>query len=185
MNTAQFEKTAEHDRLLAKTVQPIRILGSLTWPQQAESEFLEKWRAGKPVLPKVELEPRDHSRELDILESIQAECDRAHPLDNLVFKTARSYASAARMLGAIGTPSFTTHSIELYGKPDDNYKTQVFTALDAADFFLEKTDELLGSYVVPPTVADIPVEDFAARLQRSIDEFFVGHGLFPLICFTS
>ncbi len=71
------------------------------------------------------------------------------------------------MLGAIGTAAFTTHSIELYGKPDDSYKTQDFTALDAADFFLEKTDEMLGSYVVPPSVADIPVEKFARTTATS------------------
>jgi uncharacterized protein (TIGR02421 family) len=77
------------------------------------------------------------------------------------------------MLGAIGTPEFTSYSIELYGKPNDIYKTQNWTAVDAADFFLAKTDELLGHYVVPPTVADIPVEVFAQRLQRAIDAFFV------------
>jgi uncharacterized protein (TIGR02421 family) len=77
------------------------------------------------------------------------------------------------MLAAIGTPDFTNYSIELYGKPNDNYKTQDWTALDAADFFLRKTDELLGGYVVPPTIADIPVEVFAERLQKSIDAFFV------------
>jgi uncharacterized protein (TIGR02421 family) len=172
MNASRLEKTIEHDALLAATVKPIKILSALTWPAEAEVKFLEGWRAGKPELPDVTLEPKDFSREIDILETIQSKCDREHPLDNLIFKTARSYTSAARMVGAIGTPVFTTHSIELYGKPDDTYKTQSFTALDAAEFFLQKTDELLGSYVVPPSVADIPAEDFAQRLQQAIDQFF-------------
>ena len=110
---------------------------------------------------------------LKVPETIQSRCDRKHPLDNLIFKTARSYTSAARMLGAIGMPEFTGYSIELYGKPNDVYKTQNWTAVDAAEFFLARTDELLGNYVVPPTVADIPVEVFAERLQRAIDGFFV------------
>jgi len=32
---------------------------------------------------------------------------------------------------------------------------------------------MLGSYVVPPSVADIPVETFAQRLQKAVDDFFV------------
>ncbi|MGH8551080.1 MAG: flavohemoglobin expression-modulating QEGLA motif protein [Methylococcales bacterium] len=173
MRNSRFEKTTQHDALLADTVQPIKILAALSWPREAEAKFLEAWRAGRPELPDVHLEGLDYSKQIGILETIQSQCDRGHPLDNLIFKTARSYVSAARMLGAIGTPEFTGHSIELYGKPNDQYKTQNWTALDAADFFLAKTDELLGSYVVPPTVADIPVEVFAERLQAAIDQFFV------------
>jgi len=172
MNASRLEKTIEHDALLADTVQPIKILSALAWPREAEAKFLKGWRTGKPELPDITLEPKDFSKQIEVLEGIQSKCDREHPLDNLIFKTARSYASAARMVGAIGTPAFTTHSIELYGKPDDTYKTQSFTALDAADFFLQKTDELLGSYVVPPSVADIPAEVFAERLQQAIDLFF-------------
>lgn len=170
---SRLDKTYEHDALLAETVRPIRLLGSLSWPSEAETRFLETWRAGKPELPVVELEPQDYRKQIEVLEGIQSHCDRGHPLDNLIFKTARSYASAARMLGAIGTPDFTSYSIELYGKPNDVYPTQDWTALDAAEFFLNKTDELLGGFVVPPTVTDIPVEEFAERLQKEIDAFFV------------
>lgn len=173
MNTSRLEKTIEHDALLASTVKPIRILGALAWPADAEARFLKGWRAGNAALPRVTLAAQNFSREIEILETLQSKCDRAHPLDNLIFKTARSYATAARMLGAIGTPEFTAQSIALYGKPDDSYKTQTFTALDAADFFLQKTDQLLGSYVVPPAVADIPVESFSARLQQAVDAIFV------------
>ena len=150
MTSLHLEKTIKLDRLLADAVKPIKILAALSWPREAETRFLDGWRKGQPALPEVRLDPPDHSGEIELLESIQAQCDRGHPLDNLIYKTARSYASAARMLGAIGNPAFTTHSIELYGRPDDTYKTQDFTALDAADFFLAKTDDLLGGYVVPP-----------------------------------
>lgn len=173
MNNLRLEKIIKQDALLVKTVQPIKILNALLWPAEVETRFLRSWRAGKPELPIVHLKQQDYSRQIETLSAIQTGCDRAHPLDNLIYKTARSYASAARMLAALGTPDFTRYSIELYGKPNDVYKTQDWTALDAADFFLRKTDELLGGYVVPPTVADIPVEVFAQRLQQSIDEFFV------------
>jgi uncharacterized protein (TIGR02421 family) len=172
-NTSRLDKTIEQDALLVETVQPIKILSALEWPVETEARFLKSWRAGKPELPVIQLERQDYSKQIEALDVIQSSCDRGHPLDNLIFKTARSYSSAAKMLGAIGTPDFTRHSIELYGKPDDRYKTQDWTALDAANFFLNKTDELLGGYVVPPTIADIPVEIFAEQLQNSIDKFFI------------
>ena len=172
MTPLRVEKTIEHDALLADTVKRIRILGALSWPVEAETKFLEGWRAGNLALPRVRLDAQDFTTEIEVLETLQSRCDRAHPLDNLIFKTARSYATAARMLGAIGSPAFTTHPVALYGKPDDRYQTQTYTALDAADFFLQKTDQLLGSYAVPPTVADIPVESFAERLRDGVDAIF-------------
>jgi len=173
VDNARLEKIIELDALLVETVRPIKILNALTWPASVETKFLASWREGKPSLPVVHLEQPDYRTQIEALDAIKLRCDRGHPLDNLIFKTARSYSSAARMLGAIGTSEFTNYSIELYGKPNDKYKTQDWTALDAADFFLNKTDELLGGYVVPPTVADIPVEVFAQRLQTAIDVFFV------------
>lgn len=169
----RIDKTFELDALLVESVCKMRILSTLAWPVEAEKQFLDNWRSGKPVLPEVRLAPVDHSKEIEILDGIRSKCDRSHPLDNLIYKTARSYTSAAHMIGAIGTPDFTRYSIELYGKPNDAYKTQEWTALDAAEFFLNKTDELLGGYVVPATVADIPVEEFAERLRKEIDVFFV------------
>lgn len=172
MQSPRLAKTVEHDALLCRIIKPIRLLSTLAWPHSAETTFLESWRAGRPELPSVSIAPPDFTSEIAALQSLQAKCDRGHPLDNLIFKTARSYVSAARMLGAIGSPAFTAHSVELYGKPDDTYQTQNFTPLDAADFFLQRTDELLGGYVVPPTIADIPVEEFAERLRGRIDPFF-------------
>lgn len=61
MNASRLEKTIEHDALLADTVQPIRILAALSWPREAEAKFLEAWRAGRPELPEVLLQPQDYS----------------------------------------------------------------------------------------------------------------------------
>ncbi|MGB5282757.1 MAG: tyrosine/phenylalanine carboxypeptidase domain-containing protein, partial [Arenicellales bacterium] len=138
VNASRLEKIIEKDALLIQTVQPIKILGALSWPSDIETKFLESWHRGKPELPDVHLEQQNYSKQIEALEVIQSRCDRARPLDNLILKTARSYTSAARMLAAIGTPGFTNYSIELYGKPNDNYKTQDWTALDAADFFSGK-----------------------------------------------
>jgi uncharacterized protein (TIGR02421 family) len=173
LNSPRLQKTIEMDERLARASAPIKVLSALTWPRHVEAEFLTAYRAGRRELPRVELAQVRLESTIEELEAIQEACDRDHPLDNFIYKTARSYESAARMLGAIGTPDFTKHSIALYGKPDEVYSTQDFTAEDAARYFLERTDELLDGHVIPPTVANIPAEVFRERLARSVNDFFV------------
>lgn len=173
MISPRLQKCLELDQRLALASEPIKVLSALSWPRQVEAEFLAAHRAGRPQLPKVQLEPVPHENALAELEEIQHDCDREHPLDDFIFRTARSYSSAARMLGAIGTPDFTRYSIELYGRPDDIYRNQELTAKDAAEYFLTRTDELLGGRVVPETVANIPAETFRDQLASAVDEFFV------------
>lgn len=160
------------NRELARIAPKVRVLSSLAWPSHLEQEFLAGWRAGRPALPRVETLRASLPDERAELEAVMDRCDREHPLQRLLWKTARSYLDAARMLEGAGTPDFTRWSIALYGRPDDAYRTQPVTALDAAEFFLRTTDDLLGGRVLPPAVADVPAEILADRLRRAVDEVF-------------
>lgn len=171
-NDVHLKKALELDEALVDLVRPIHVLKHLEWPSIAEERFLTSWRKGAAALPDVRTNAVDYGREIEALETLQTRCDREHPLGRLVLKTARSYSAAARMLGAIGTAEFTRHSIDLYGRPDDAYRAQDLTGVDAAEFFLSVTDDLLGDSVVPPVTADIPAEAFAARLRPEITAFF-------------
>lgn len=97
---------------------------------------------------------------------------REHPLGDVLWKTAWSYGTAARMLQSIGTRAFCDRSIELYGRPDTKRKRQDWSDLDAAEFLLQKSAELMGSHVVPEVEADIPAEELARRLSARIDPLF-------------
>lgn len=163
---------AELDAALPKLARKIRVLDALAWPDGVEERFLGNWRAGRPALPQVSLAPRDHRAEIEGLERLAGDCDAGHPAGQFLAATARSYATAGRMLGAIGTPAFSEHSARLYRRPDFFYQRQQLTALDAARFFLDTTDALLDSQHIPPTVADIPAQDFADWMQPELDRFF-------------
>ena len=162
----------ELDAALPGLARKIRVLDALSWPDGVEQAFLAHWRAGKPQLPAVELHPREHSAEIAALESFIDRCDVGHPAANYLAMTARSYATAARMLGAIGTPAFTQYSQALYRRPDFIYPSLNLSMLDAAEFFLKTTDALLGGARIPPSPADIPAQDFAAWMQPELDAFF-------------
>lgn len=169
MNTAAL---SELDAALPGLTRKIRVLDALSWPDGIEQVFLSQWRAGNAQLPQVQLQPRDHGADIAALEAFVGQCDQGHPAGRFLAMTARSYATAGRMLGAIGTPDFTRYSSALYRRPDFLYPRQQLTMLDAAGFFLKTTDALLGSEQIPPTEADIPAEDFAAWMQPEVDRFF-------------
>ncbi|MND76926.1 hypothetical protein D3C76_414770 [compost metagenome] len=163
---------AELDIALPKLARKIRVLEALAWPDGVEERFLADWRAGRPALPDVTLEPRNHQAEIEDLETLASQCDIGHPAGQYIATTARSYATAGRMLGAIGTPAFALYSAQLYRRPDFYYPRSQLTALDAARFFLDTTDALLGGQHIPKTVADIPAQDFADWMQPRLDSFF-------------
>ncbi|MGE8150228.1 flavohemoglobin expression-modulating QEGLA motif protein [Pseudomonas vancouverensis] len=163
---------SELDAALPGLARKIRVLPALAWPDGVEEDFLQHWRNGKAQMPRVELQPRDHSTDIQALEAFIGRCDRGHPAGNYLAMTAQSYATAGRMLGAIGTPHFTHFSAALYRCPDFVYPRQELNMLDAARFFLDTTDALLGGARIPSTESDITAEDFAAWMQPELDRFF-------------
>ena len=163
---------SELDAALPGLARKIRVLDALAWPDGVEEVFLARWRAGQAELPKVELRPRDHSADIAALEAFIGRCDEGHPAGRHLAMTARSYATAGHMLGAIGTPAFTQYSSALYRRPDFYYPSQKLSMLDAAQFFLKTTDALLGGARIPPSPAEIPADVFAAWMQPELDRFF-------------
>jgi uncharacterized protein (TIGR02421 family) len=163
---------SELDAALPDLTRKIRVLDALSWPDGIEEDFLAKWRGGRAELPKVELQPRDHSADIAALETFISRCDVGHPAGNFLAMTARSYATAGHMLGAIGTPAFTQYSSALYRRPDFYYTRLQLSMLDAARFFLKTTDALLGGARIPPCPAEIPAKAFAAWIQPELDRFF-------------
>jgi uncharacterized protein (TIGR02421 family) len=128
---------------------------------------------GQPSLPRVERHIPDWSKPIRALDDLMKQCEGDDEILRFLWRTAWSYAEAARMLMAAGTPEFTERSIHLYGRPDDVYETQSFTGFEAAQFLLEKTDHLLRGNFLAPNVPDIPAKPFAERLQKAIDAYFV------------
>ncbi len=169
----QLERFSELDAAIAKACGSIRVLKYLTWPESLMGTFIESYKAGNPKLPDFQSTPIDQSAKIEELEALMARCDRGHPIGNQLWKTAWSYATAARMLGAMGTPAFTEHSVALYGRPDHVYERQNLSSLEAANPIMEVTSNLMAGDVVAETQSNIPSEVFADRLRCALDEFFV------------
>ncbi len=165
-------KVRKLDEALLQASRRIKVLSALAWPAGSEDAFLRGWEKGNPTLPEIRIRPPALGSSLAELRTITETCDEDHPVERFLADTARSYVEAGRMLEAVGTPAFTHHSVQIYGRPDRIYSTQDFSPVDAATFFLKVTDELLGNPLFPSTEADISAEAFAAWLEEEMNSFF-------------
>ena len=167
------KKIRELDGAIVNASKKIKVLNALSWPEGSEERFLEDWRAGRTASPSIHLDIPDLTESVERLTHIAAGCDQYDAAEKFLYETATSYADAGRMIMAAGTPEFTKFSTRIYGRPDSVYKTQSFTAVESARFFLELTESLLGNAVIQSPLVDITAEDFATWMKSEVDEFFV------------
>jgi len=170
----EFEPLLEVERTIVDAARNLRILAALAWPRSVIDAFLASWRAGKPVLPAPEMRPPPGLREMAAtMAEVMRRTPREHPVGDLLWRTAWSYYTAARMLDSMGTADFLVRSVELYGRPDAVRATQTWSDLDAAEYLLVKSADLLASCAVPDVQADIPAEVLAEQLRARIRARFV------------
>lgn len=160
------------DRRLCEIARGIRVLGALTWPEGAVRRFLESWRRRDPELPAVEPPRVSLREEREALQQIVDAADQDEPLERFVADTARSYAVAARMLEAAGTPAFTELSRALYGGPDDRLPGAVMRHRDAATMLLDTTDNLTAAGVIGDAELCLTPEHVADELRAAFACFF-------------
>lgn len=166
-------KVMEIDSAIVSASKKIKVLSALAWPLGAEEKFLEDWSAGHRKLPVVKRNVQDYNKNIEQLKELAEACDQTDPVEKFLHETAGSYADAAEMLMAVGTPDFTRWSSKIYGRPDSVYKTQSFSAVESARFFLEVTDNLLGNAQLVAPLVDITADDFCSWMKSEVDEFFV------------
>src|SRR6186713_1087810 len=101
------KKIQQLDDATVQASKKIKVLNALSWPADAEEKFLHGWRKGNAGLPEISLAIPDVAASISQLESVVAQCDENDPVEKFLLETAQSYATAGRMLTAIGTPDFT------------------------------------------------------------------------------
>ncbi len=170
--TARRERLLELDRRLVKVASSIRVLGALSFPEQAADAFLACWRRGEPALPAPPEPVPVRAEKLEELATICREVDREDPLGRFVFDTAVSYRKVASMLASKGSREFHEVSRDLYGTPKDRLVGTARTHLDAADHLLEST-ALLAHATVVDDVRTLTPHSVARELRKRIARFFV------------
>ncbi|MCA9704641.1 MAG: DUF1704 domain-containing protein [Myxococcales bacterium] len=163
------------DQELVGIARSIKVLSEIAWPAGIAEQFLAGWRAGRPALPEIVTPSVGLGRELEALEHIAGACDAGHPVGDYVRRTALSFATAVRMLRAAGTPDFTRHSVELYGRPTDPVIGTPQSLLDAAEGFIKGTIEFERSCLIPEDDICLLATAVAEQMQQEVSAFFDRH----------
>jgi len=163
------------DARLVAAVRGIRLLESVSWPAQAQEEFLAAWKIGRIHLPKIDYPRRDFEAIRAELEAVDTAADPDDPLGRYLRLTSESWRIATRLLDAVGTHRVTAYSARLFGRPTETLPGDGPTHLDAAQHFIGLANEMDQELreVEPDYV--LPAETVQLELQTAIDAFFTRH----------
>jgi uncharacterized protein (TIGR02421 family) len=163
------------DARLVAAVRGIRLLESVSWPAQAQDQFLAAWKIGRIHLPKVDYPRGDYHAIRAELEAVDKAADPDDPLGRYLLLTSESWRIATRLLDAVGTHRVTAYSSRLFGRPTETLPGDGPTHLDAAQHFIGLANEMDQELreVEPDYV--LPAETVQLELQTAIDAFFTGH----------
>jgi uncharacterized protein (TIGR02421 family) len=160
------------DARMVKAVRGIKLLGLVSWPASVQRQFLAEAAQGRYALPKIEYPKLDFSEARRELDAIIVAADPAHPLGHYLCDSARSWSIAAELLEVLGTPEVSTHSIRLFGRPDEPLPGDGPTTREAAHHFIAIADELDRELLSPSECVSISATALQLQLQATLDDFF-------------
>ena len=151
---------------------PLRVIRLLSWSGEVERLFFEK---GCCELPRPTYQvPREVETAGKRFEALAKRVDGDNEIERFLRETCVAMATAARMLGAVGSKDFYYHSVEIYGRPASLSSDRRTTNLDLARHF----EQVIAGYAPPPAEVDQPTidaETAAAQLRLRFQTSFPGH----------
>lgn len=160
------------DARMVAAVRDIRLLTLVSWPAQAQRGFLDDYARGQVAMPRVAYPRHDFSAARRALDAVAAAADAAHPLGHYLVESARSWSIAAQLLESLGTPAASTHSIGLFGRPDEALPGNGPSTREAARHFIAIADDLDRELLAPAEQATISATALQLMLQSDLDEYF-------------
>jgi uncharacterized protein (TIGR02421 family) len=160
------------DQRMVRAVRGIKLLNLVSWPIEVQHAFLAQWELGHAALPVFAYPRHDFSEARRELDAIVAEADPQHPIGRYVCESAESWSIAAELLEALGTPAVTTHSIRLFGRPDEPLPGHGPSTREAARHFIAIADELDRELLAPSEHVAISATALQLQLQSDLDDFF-------------
>src|SRR5688500_2686225 len=160
------------DARMVRAVRGIRLLGLVSWPASAQNRFLAEAAQGRYAMPVIAYPKLDFSEARRELDAIIREADPDHPLGHYLCDSARSWSIAAELLEGLGTDAVTTHSVRLFGRPDEPLPGAGPSTREAARHFIDIANELDRELLAPSETVLISATALQLQLQSSLDDFF-------------
>jgi uncharacterized protein (TIGR02421 family) len=155
---------------------PIRVLRALSWDEEVERAFFASKAA---ALPRPEYRiPPEVAEAGERFRALRASLSGEGAIEGFLRDTCDAFATAARMLAAVGTKDFYYHSVELYGRPASLTADRKTTNLDLAEHFAQVIDGVAGTaeraarIPSPEDEPTLTAEEVASLLRERFASFF-------------
>jgi len=153
---------------------PIRVLRVLSWDDNVERVFF----AGKGrELPRPEYRVPPGIADVGArFRELKAAVPGDNAVESFLRDTCDAYATAARMLAAVGTRDFYHHAVELYGRPASLTADRKTTNLDLAVHFTQVVDGVAGRAAIPSPLDELvyTAAEVVPLLAERFARFFPG-----------
>jgi uncharacterized protein (TIGR02421 family) len=159
---------------LLEAQRPIRVLRAISWSEEVEAGF---FASGARELPRPEYRVAPEiAGSLERFRALKAKVTGDNAIERFLRETCESFATAARMLAAVGTKAFYYHSVETYGRPSSLTADRRTTNLDLARHFSDVVDGLAGASALPSAADDptLTAEEVVPMLEQRFAAFFTG-----------
>lgn len=155
--------------LLYQASRSIRVLSSIEWPPETKAEFLAN---GGRELPRVSYRPLDPTRAIEAVREARRAIVPVGVVDVWLDRQADTLENSARMLAAVGTPSFFEYGRRIYGEPTAPMRFLPLTPLQLAQSVRDAIDQLakVEMEIAPPEYHD--AELVAREIGRAVDAHF-------------
>ena len=155
--------------LLHQACKPIRILRALDWAPEVKEAFLA---GGGRELPQVSYPPFDPTPSIEVVREARRQIVPFTTIDVWLDRHAQSIELGARMLAAVGTPSFFEFGRQLYGEPTAPLRYAAISPLELAQSVLDTIDQLAHIDISTAPPAYHSAEEVAVNLERAVRAHF-------------
>ncbi len=160
------------DQRMVAAASGIKLLSLVSWPVEVQDAFLSRRARGDMALPRFDYPKHDFSDARRELDAVIAAADPDHPLGGYLVESAQAWSIAAELLESLGTADVSTHSIRLFGRPDEPLPGNGPSTRDAARHFIAIADELDQELLAPEEQVAISATALQLQLQGDLDSFF-------------
>jgi len=146
---------------------PIRVLRVLAWDESIERAFFASGCEALPQ-PTYQVPVPEIERSLERFRELKLLVGGDNGIERFLRDTCESFATAARMLLAVGTKDFYFHACEIYGRPGSLSSDRKTTNLDLAQHFARIVDTVAGHARLTGAIDEEvwSAEEAAPELQR-------------------
>jgi len=168
LSEKHFKTAVKAGAYLDVAARPLRILGSVEWPDEVRDIFLKTH-----TLPEISYAPIDVAPSLEAVLNARKYIEGDHVVFAWLRRLADDIEETAHMIAARGTREFFGHSKTLYGEPTKlmlDKKTRVIDLARHMDTALDGLD--IPKLVVEGYEVMFSAKEFAKKLRPRLTEHF-------------